>query len=156
MSTYETAHDIESQRHHQQSAHESRAFEQSDAAKVAAVAAAIGRVVCLSCGGSGNSYGRLPDGRAMETDCADCDGSGGEWWAIEDAIHRGDPERSPRQDATTLAAVVRDIRSAIVDPDAALERVRAEAWDEGCASGISFQAGGAWSNNPYRTKAAQS
>lgn len=64
MSNHENAQDIESQRQHQQSAHESDAFEQSDAAKVAAVAAVLDEVESAAdrwetCGHEWLSFNRL-------------------------------------------------------------------------------------------------
>ncbi|WP_159540841.1 RyR domain-containing protein [Aeromicrobium sp. 9AM] len=87
MSNHETDRDIETQRQIQQSAHESEVFEQSDAAKVAAVAA-----VCEAA--------ELKQGHAV--------------WSAQ--------------------VTTRDIRTALVDPDAALERVRAEARAEALPS----------------------
>lgn len=80
MSNHENAQDIESQRQIQQAAHESRAFEQSDAAKVAAVAALIDPAAEMAYLISGMRF-------------------------FEES----------------------NIRTALADPDAALERVRAEA-----------------------------
>lgn len=80
MSTYDEPHDIESRRQTQQADHESQAFELSDAAKVAAVAALIER-----------------------------------WDDLDFSVDIG------------RAIVLERLRTALADPDAALERVRAEA-----------------------------
>lgn len=82
---------------------------------LAQLAEAVGRVVCSTCSGTGQGVGQLPDGRLMETDCSDCDGSGGEWWAIDEAIHSGTETRSMRADLHTLAAVVRDTIAAYTE-----------------------------------------
>lgn len=114
MSTHES---LEAARQIDQADHESQAFERSDAAKVAAVAALV------------------------------------EKWHAHAQLFVAPVDLAVRQD---WEYIVHRLRKALADPDAALERVRAEAWDEGCASGISFQAGSAWSNNPYRAKAVSS
>lgn len=101
MSTHETPAELEHERQIAQSAHESEVFERSDAAKVAAVAA-----VC-----DVDDVARLLIA---------------EWERIE-----GPVTASYVASYADMARVVVDkIRKALVDPDAALERVRAEACAE--------------------------
>ena len=80
MSTHESHADLEAARQIDQGAHESEAFERSDAAKVAAVAAVL-----------------------------------------------ASPEPFPKPIGSGWQMCVDAIRTALADPDAALERVRAEA-----------------------------
>ncbi len=89
MSTHETHADLEAARQIDQSAHESQAFERSDAAKVAAVAAVYERWIERSLGPNGDEFIALVNGGRRD--------------------------------------VLSDLRKALADPDAALERVRAEA-----------------------------
>lgn len=42
------------------------------------------------------------------------------------------------------------LEEAVAEFDRWLEQVNADAWDEGQAAGISFQAGGEYLENPYR------